>query len=41
MAVNPMVLEIIRGSLSSTIREMELLMERCALSPFILIIHTC
>ena len=35
MAVNPVVLEIIRGSLSSTIKEMELLMERCALSPFI------
>jgi N-methylhydantoinase B len=35
MAVNPVVLEIIRGSLSSTINEMELLMERCAMSPFI------
>ena len=35
MAVNPVVLEIIRGSLSSTITEMELLMERCAMSPFI------
>ncbi len=35
MAVNPVVLEIIRGSLSSTIHEMELLMERCAMSPFI------
>lgn len=35
MAVNPVVLEIIRGSLSSTIKEMELLMERCAMSPFI------
>jgi N-methylhydantoinase B len=35
MAINPVVLEIVRGSLSSTIREMELLMERCALSPFI------
>jgi N-methylhydantoinase B len=35
MAVNPVELEIIRGSLSSTIKEMELLMERCALSPFI------
>jgi N-methylhydantoinase B len=35
MAVNPVVLEIIRGSLSSTIQEMELLMERCAMSPFI------
>jgi N-methylhydantoinase B len=35
MAVNPVVLEIIRGSLHSTIKEMELLMERCAMSPFI------
>jgi len=35
MAINPVVLEIIRGSLSSTIQEMELLMERCAMSPFI------
>jgi N-methylhydantoinase B len=35
MAVNPVVLEIIRGSLRSTVREMELLMERCAMSPFI------
>jgi N-methylhydantoinase B len=35
MAVNPIVLEIIRGSLRSTIQEMELLMERCAMSPFI------
>ncbi len=35
MVVNPVVLEIIRGSLRSTIREMELLMERCAMSPFI------
>jgi N-methylhydantoinase B len=35
MAVNPVVLEIIRGSLRSTIQEMELLMERCAMSPFI------
>jgi N-methylhydantoinase B len=35
MAVNPVVLEIIRGSLNSTIQEMELLMERCAMSPFI------
>src|SRR5438132_9773844 len=35
MGVNPIVLEIIRGSLFSTIREMELLMERCAMSPFI------
>jgi N-methylhydantoinase B len=35
MAVNPVVLEIVRGSLYSTIKEMELLMERCAMSPFI------
>ena len=35
MAVSPVVLEIVRGSLSSTIQEMELLMERCAMSPFI------
>jgi N-methylhydantoinase B len=35
MEVNPVVLEIIRGSLRSTIQEMELLMERCAMSPFI------
>lgn len=35
MGVNPVTLEIIRGSLSSTIKEMELLMERCAMSPFI------
>jgi len=35
MGVNPVVLEIIRGSLRSTIQEMELLMERCAMSPFI------
>jgi len=35
MAVNPVVLEIIRGSLYTTIKEMELLMERCAMSPFI------
>jgi len=33
--VDPITLEIIRGSLSSTIRDMELLMERCAMSPFI------
>ena len=33
--VDPVTLEIIRGSLSSTIRDMELLMERCAMSPFI------
>jgi N-methylhydantoinase B len=35
MAVNPVVLEIIRGSVRSTVQEMELLMERCAMSPFI------
>src|SRR5918912_871797 len=35
MSINPVVLEIIRGSLRSTIKEMELLMERCAMSPFI------
>jgi N-methylhydantoinase B len=35
MGINPIVLEIIRGSLRSTIQEMELLMERCAMSPFI------
>src|SRR5688500_11775183 len=35
MAVNPVVLEIVRGSLYSTIKEMELVMERCAISPFI------
>src|SRR5499426_1118834 len=34
-AVDPVTLEIIRGSLASTIRDMELLMERCAMSPFI------
>ncbi|HTK92640.1 MAG TPA: hydantoinase B/oxoprolinase family protein [Verrucomicrobiae bacterium] len=33
--VDPITLEIIRGSLASTIRDMELLMERCAMSPFI------
>ncbi len=33
--VDPVTLEIIRGSLTSTVREMELLMERCAMSPFI------
>ena len=33
--VDPVTLEIIRGSLASTIRDMELLMERCAMSPFI------
>ncbi|HMB37046.1 MAG TPA: hydantoinase B/oxoprolinase family protein [Methylomirabilota bacterium] len=32
---DPVTLEIIRGSLASTIRDMELLMERCAMSPFI------
>ena len=35
VAVDPITLEIIRGSLASTIRDMELLMERCAMSPFI------
>lgn len=35
MSINPVALEIIRGSLRSTIKEMELLMERCAMSPFI------
>jgi N-methylhydantoinase B len=35
LAVDPITLEIIRGSLASTIRDMELLMERCAMSPFI------
>jgi N-methylhydantoinase B len=34
-AVDPVTIEIIRGSLASTIRDMELLMERCAMSPFI------
>jgi len=33
--VDPITLEIIRGSLGSAIRDMELLMERCAMSPFI------
>ena len=33
--VDPVTLEIIRGSLASTIHDMELLMERCAMSPFI------
>ena len=33
--MDPITLEIIRGSLASTIRDMELLMERCAMSPFI------
>jgi N-methylhydantoinase B len=35
MTVDPITLEIIRGALYSAIREMELLMERCAMSPFI------
>jgi N-methylhydantoinase B len=35
MAINPVLLEIVRGSLASTIKEMEVLMERCAMSPFI------
>jgi N-methylhydantoinase B len=33
--IDPITLEIVRGALVSTIREMELLMERCAMSPFI------
>ena len=33
--VDPVTLEVIRGALLSTIKEMELLMERCAMSPFI------
>jgi N-methylhydantoinase B len=33
--LDPVTLEIIRGSLASAIRDMELLMERCAMSPFI------
>ncbi len=33
--LDPVDLEIIRGGLTSTIKEMELLMERCAMSPFI------
>jgi N-methylhydantoinase B len=33
--VDPITLEIVRGALGSTIKEMELLMERCAMSPFI------
>ena len=33
--VDPITLEIVRGALTSTIKEMELLMERCAMSPFI------
>jgi N-methylhydantoinase B len=35
MTLDPVTREIIRGALGSTIREMELLMERCAMSPFI------
>jgi N-methylhydantoinase B len=35
MSIDPVTLEIVRGSLASTIRDMELLMERCAMSPFI------
>ena len=35
MSVDPVTLEIIRGSMASAIRDMELLMERCAMSPFI------
>jgi N-methylhydantoinase B len=34
-AVDPVTLEVIRGGMGSAIREMELLMERCAMSPFI------
>jgi len=34
-SVDPITLEIVRGSLASAIRDMELLMERCAMSPFI------
>jgi N-methylhydantoinase B len=33
--LDPVTLEIVRGALTSTIKEMELLMERCAMSPFI------
>jgi N-methylhydantoinase B len=33
--LDAVTLEIVRGSLASTIKEMELLMERCAMSPFI------
>ena len=33
--VDPITREIVRGALTSTIKEMELLMERCAMSPFI------
>src|SRR5262249_56579306 len=33
--VDPVTREITGGSLASTIRDMELLMERCAMSPFI------
>ena len=33
--LDPVTLEIIRGSLASAVRDMELLMERCAMSPFI------
>ena len=33
--IDPVTHEIIRGGLTSTVREMELLMERCAMSPFI------
>jgi N-methylhydantoinase B len=35
MSLDPVTLEIVRGALTSTIKEMELLMERCAMSPFI------
>src|SRR5262250_3531904 len=33
--VDPITREIVRGALTSTIKEMEQLMERCAMSPFI------
>src|SRR5215471_12485140 len=35
VTVDPITLEIIRGAMNSAIHEMELLMERCAMSPFI------
>src|SRR5262245_19805561 len=34
-SIDAITLEIVRGALASTIHEMELLMERCAMSPFI------
>jgi N-methylhydantoinase B len=33
--IDPITLEIVRGALTSTTKEMEQLMERCAMSPFI------